>query len=89
MFCFPADSTLQGRAPDGPFAGRRGRHAAGHTGDFKALQKHILEGSALLCKMEASLRSLIVPALQEFSRGQVSSQGAKSATGQVTLKIQL
>ncbi|XP_039983654.1 LOW QUALITY PROTEIN: myomegalin [Xiphias gladius] len=70
------DSTLQGRAPDGPFAGRRGRHAAGHTGDFKALQKHILEGSALLCKMEASLRSLIVPALQEFSRGQPSDSAS-------------
>lgn len=53
----PAASTLQGQAPDGSFANRHGRHAVGHADDFKALQQQILEGSALLHKMEASLYS--------------------------------
>ncbi|XP_071342689.1 myomegalin isoform X2 [Trachinotus anak] len=67
-----AASTLQGQVPDGSFASRHGRHAVGHIDDFKALQQQILEGSALLCKMEAALRPLIVSALQEFSLHQPS-----------------
>ncbi|KAM8744919.1 myomegalin isoform 2-T2 [Acanthopagrus schlegelii] len=54
-------STLQGQAPDGSFANRHGRHAVGHADDFKALQQQILEGSALLHKMEASLYSFHQP----------------------------
>ncbi|TKS75200.1 Myomegalin Cardiomyopathy-associated protein 2 [Collichthys lucidus] len=52
---FNAASTLQGQAPYGSFADRHGRHAVGHIEDFKALKQQILEGSALLRKMEFSL----------------------------------
>ncbi|GLD67214.1 myomegalin-like protein, partial [Lates japonicus] len=69
-------STPQGQVPDGSFASRHGRHAVGHIDDFKALQQQILEGSALLCKMEATLHSLTVPALQEFSLHQPSDSGS-------------
>ncbi|KAE8294671.1 Myomegalin Cardiomyopathy-associated protein 2 Phosphodiesterase 4D-interacting protein [Larimichthys crocea] len=50
-----AASTLQGQAPYGSFANRHGRHAVGHIEDFKALKQQILEGGALLRKMEFSL----------------------------------
>ncbi|XP_073333371.1 myomegalin isoform X2 [Pagrus major] len=67
-------STLQGQAPDGSFSNRHGRHAVGHIDDFKALQQQILEGSALLHKMEASLYSL--SSTQEFSLHQPSDSGS-------------
>ncbi|XP_056233549.1 myomegalin isoform X3 [Seriola aureovittata] len=71
-----AASALQGQVPDGSFASRHGRHAVGHIDDFKALQQQILEGSALLSKMEVALRSLIVSALQEFSLHQPSDSAS-------------
>ncbi|KAM7012272.1 myomegalin [Tautogolabrus adspersus] len=67
-------STLQGQAPDGSFANRHGRHAVGHIDDFKALQQQILEGSALLRKMEVGLSSL--NAAQEFRLHQLSDSGS-------------
>ncbi|XP_030289744.1 myomegalin-like isoform X2 [Sparus aurata] len=67
-------STLQGQAPDGSFSNRHGRHAVGHVDDFKALQQQILEGSAVLHKMEASLYSL--SSTQEFSLHQPSDSGS-------------
>ncbi|KAI9523941.1 hypothetical protein NQZ68_022574 [Dissostichus eleginoides] len=67
-------STLQGQAPDGSFAHRHGRHAVGHVDDFKALQQQILEGSALLRKMETGLYSWSTP--QEFSPLQPSDSGS-------------
>ncbi|XP_068564082.1 myomegalin isoform X2 [Cebidichthys violaceus] len=69
-------STLQGQAPDGSFANRHGRHAVGHVDDFKALQQQVLEGSALLRKMETTLNSLSAP--QEFSLHQPSNSGSVS-----------
>ncbi|KAM6938464.1 myomegalin isoform 7-T7 [Lycodopsis pacificus] len=66
-------STLQGQAPDGSFANHHGRHAVGHVDDFKALQQQILEGSALLHKMEITCYSL-----QEFSLHQPSDSGSVS-----------
>ncbi|KAF3690479.1 Myomegalin Cardiomyopathy-associated protein 2 Phosphodiesterase 4D-interacting protein [Channa argus] len=57
-------STLQGQAPDGSFANRHGRHVVAHVDDFKALQQQLLEGSALLCKMEATVCPRSSP--QEF-----------------------
>ncbi|KAF3835548.1 hypothetical protein F7725_028106 [Dissostichus mawsoni] len=67
-------STLQGQAPDRSFAHRHGRHAVGHVDDFKALQQQILEGSALLRKMETGLYSRSTP--QEFSPLQPSDSGS-------------
>ncbi|XP_029284953.1 myomegalin isoform X3 [Cottoperca gobio] len=67
-------SILQGQAPDGSFANHHGRHAVGHIDDFKALQQQILEGSALLLKMETGLYSLSTP--QEFSLHQPSDSGS-------------
>ncbi|XP_070764419.1 myomegalin [Enoplosus armatus] len=67
-------SALQGQAPDGSFANRHGRHAVGHVDDFKALQQQIVEGSALLRKMDATLYSLSTP--QEFSLNQPSDSGS-------------
>ncbi|XP_068445595.1 myomegalin isoform X2 [Clinocottus analis] len=69
-------STLQGQAPDGSFANRHGRHAVGHVDDFKALQQQILEGIALLRKMENTFYSLSAP--QEFSLHQPSDSGSVS-----------
>ncbi|XP_029904757.1 myomegalin isoform X2 [Myripristis murdjan] len=66
---------LQGQAPDGSFANRHGRHAVGHVDDFKALQQQILEGSALVCKIEATLHTLSSPALPEFSLHQPMDTG--------------
>ncbi|XP_040895566.1 myomegalin isoform X2 [Toxotes jaculatrix] len=71
-----ASSSLQSQVPDGSFASRHGRHAVGHIDDFKALQQQIQEGSALLCKIDATLHSLIVPALQEFRLHQPSDSGS-------------
>ncbi|XP_041861960.1 myomegalin isoform X2 [Melanotaenia boesemani] len=51
-------ATLQGCALNGSSANRHGRHVVGHTEDFEALQQQLLEGSSLLLKMEAVLRSL-------------------------------
>ncbi|XP_044218217.1 myomegalin isoform X6 [Thunnus albacares] len=69
-----AASALQGQAPDGSFANRHGRHAVGHVDDFKALQQQILEGGALLRRMETAVCSL--NASQEFSRHQPSDSGS-------------
>nr|XP_046247378.1 myomegalin isoform X4 [Scatophagus argus] len=69
-----AASTLQGRAPDGPFANRHGHHAVGHVDNLKALQQQILEGVALLRRMEATLYPLSAP--QEFSLLQPSDSGS-------------
>lgn len=62
LFPLTAASTLQGRAPNGAFADRRGRHAVAHIDDFEALQQQIAQGGALLHTMEAQ---------QEFSLHQV------------------
>ncbi|XP_063747447.1 myomegalin isoform X2 [Eleginops maclovinus] len=67
-------STLKGQAPDGSFAHRHGRHAVGHVDDFKALKQQILEGCALLRKMETSLYSQSTT--QEFSLHQPSDSGS-------------
>ncbi|XP_035862912.1 myomegalin isoform X8 [Sander lucioperca] len=69
-----AASTLQAQAPDGSFANRHGGHAVGHIDDFKALQQQILQGGALLRKMETALYSLSGP--QEFSLHQPSGSGS-------------
>ncbi|XP_062419631.1 myomegalin isoform X2 [Pungitius pungitius] len=66
-------SSLQGHAPDGSFANRRGRHAVGHVDDFEALQQQVQEGSALLRKMETTCYSLSTA--QEFRLHQHSDSG--------------
>ncbi|XP_041646871.1 myomegalin isoform X3 [Cheilinus undulatus] len=69
-----ASSTLQGQAPDGSFANCHGRHAVGHIDDFKALQQQIVEGGALLRKMEVGLSS---PSMtQEFRLHQLSDSSS-------------
>ncbi|CAJ1059465.1 myomegalin isoform X4 [Xyrichtys novacula] len=68
-----AASSLQGQAPDGSFTNPHGRHAVGHIDDFKALQQQILEGGALLRKMEVTLSSLNTP--QELNFHQLSDSG--------------
>ncbi|KAM9358453.1 myomegalin [Symphorus nematophorus] len=68
-----AAPALQGQVPDGSFASRHGRHAVGHIDDFKALQQQILEGGALLRKMEATL--FPPSSQQEFSLRQPSDSG--------------
>ncbi|XP_026198735.1 myomegalin isoform X2 [Anabas testudineus] len=60
-------------APDASFSSRQSRHVVGHIEDFKALQQQILEGSALLHKMEGTLYSLCTP--QEFSLHHPSDSG--------------
>ncbi|KAG9338422.1 hypothetical protein JZ751_025826 [Albula glossodonta] len=49
---------LEGEAPDGSFANKNGRHAVGHVDDFTALRQQVLEGKALVGKMEAALLEL-------------------------------
>ncbi|CAI5636863.1 unnamed protein product [Oreochromis niloticus] len=67
-------STLHGHHTDGCFYNCHGRHAVGHIDDFKVLQQHILQGSALLLKMETALYSLSTS--QEFSFHQLSDWGS-------------
>ncbi|XP_004569408.3 myomegalin isoform X6 [Maylandia zebra] len=69
-----AGSTLHGHRTDGCFYNCHGRHAVGHIDDFKVLQQHILQGSALLLKMETALYSLSTS--QEFSFHQLSDWGS-------------
>uniref|UniRef100_A0A668SI60 Uncharacterized protein n=1 Tax=Oreochromis aureus TaxID=47969 RepID=A0A668SI60_OREAU len=69
-----AASTLHGHHTDGCFYNCHGRHAVGHIDDFKVLQQHILQGSALLLKMETALYSLSTS--QEFSFHQLSDWGS-------------
>ncbi|XP_038858828.1 myomegalin isoform X3 [Salvelinus namaycush] len=61
------DFSLEGQAPDGPFANRNGHHVVGHVDDFSALQQKILEGRVLIGKMEAALRATANHALLELS----------------------
>ncbi|KAM8875635.1 myomegalin isoform 3-T3 [Spinachia spinachia] len=68
--------SLEGQAPDGSFANRHGRHAVGHVDDFKALQQQVLEGSALLRKMETAYYSL--GTAQQFRLHQPSDSGPVS-----------
>ncbi|XP_063316217.1 myomegalin isoform X6 [Pelmatolapia mariae] len=70
----PAGSTLHGHRTDGCFYNCHGHHAVGHIDDFKVLQQHILQGSALLLKMETALYSLSTS--QEFSFHQLSDWGS-------------
>ncbi|XP_036377767.1 myomegalin isoform X3 [Megalops cyprinoides] len=58
-------AALEGEAPDGSFASKKGRHAVGHVDDFNALQQQILEGKVLVQKMEAALQSSLSSALLE------------------------
>ncbi|XP_063316214.1 myomegalin isoform X3 [Pelmatolapia mariae] len=67
-------STLHGHRTDGCFYNCHGHHAVGHIDDFKVLQQHILQGSALLLKMETALYSLSTS--QEFSFHQLSDWGS-------------
>ncbi|KAG7487571.1 hypothetical protein MATL_G00025030 [Megalops atlanticus] len=60
-------AALEGEAPDGSFANKKGRHAVGHVDDFNALQQQILEGKVLVQKMEAALQSSLSSALLEVS----------------------
>lgn len=69
LFPLPAAPTKHGHAPDGSFADRHGRHAIGHIDDFVALQQQILEGGALLRRIQAAVCSF--SASQEFSLRQV------------------
>uniref|UniRef100_A0A3B4ZTJ2 Myomegalin-like n=1 Tax=Stegastes partitus TaxID=144197 RepID=A0A3B4ZTJ2_9TELE len=69
-----AASTLQGQVPNYSFANNNGRHAVSHIDNFKALQQQILEGSALLHRMEAILYSLSTS--QEFFLQQPSDTGS-------------
>ncbi|KAI5619970.1 myomegalin isoform X2, partial [Silurus asotus] len=47
----------EGEVRDGLFACRTGCHVVGHWDDFIPLQQQLLEGKALICKMEATLQS--------------------------------
>ncbi|XP_016110570.1 myomegalin-like [Sinocyclocheilus grahami] len=60
---------LEGEAPDGSFANRNGRHAIGHVDDYSALQQQVMEGRALVQRMEAALQSSLSSALLEISGG--------------------
>ncbi|XP_036410662.1 myomegalin-like isoform X2 [Megalops cyprinoides] len=51
-------AALVGEAPDGSFANKNGRHAVGHVDDFSALQQQVLEGKALVSRMQACLLGL-------------------------------
>ncbi|XP_073789612.1 myomegalin isoform X48 [Danio rerio] len=48
---------LEGEAPDGSFACRTGRHMISHVDDFSVLQQQLLEGKAVIRKMEAALQA--------------------------------
>uniref|UniRef100_A0A3P8UIK7 Si:ch211-242b18.1 n=1 Tax=Cynoglossus semilaevis TaxID=244447 RepID=A0A3P8UIK7_CYNSE len=60
-------------------------HVVGHVDDFSALQQQILEGRALLCKMEAALHVLSVPTLQELSLHQPSCTSVSDTAAVTTL----
>ncbi|XP_026108731.1 myomegalin-like isoform X2 [Carassius auratus] len=60
---------LEGEAPDGSFANCNGRHAIGHVDDYSALQQQVMEGRALVQRMEAVLQSSLSSALLEISGG--------------------
>ncbi|XP_064188174.1 myomegalin [Anguilla rostrata] len=61
-----AHPALEGGAPDGSFASRKGRHTIGHVDDFRALQQQILEGKVLVHKMETVLQATLSAALLEY-----------------------
>lgn len=63
---------LEGEAPDGSFANRNGRHAIGHVDDYSALQQQVMEGRALVQRMEAALQSSLGSALLGISGGKVT-----------------
>ncbi|XP_067309039.1 myomegalin isoform X8 [Pseudorasbora parva] len=56
---------LEGEAPDGSFSSPNGRHAVGHVDDYGALQQQVLEGRALVQRMEAGWRSLNTALLEK------------------------
>ncbi|KAJ8376155.1 hypothetical protein SKAU_G00067350 [Synaphobranchus kaupii] len=56
---------LEGEAPDGSFASKKGRHTIGHVDDFRALQQQVLEGKVLVHKMETVLQVTLGSALLE------------------------
>ncbi|XP_058620782.1 myomegalin isoform X3 [Onychostoma macrolepis] len=60
---------LEGEAPDGSFANRNGRHAIGHVDDYSALQQQVMEGRALVQRMEAALQASLGSVLLEISGG--------------------
>lgn len=62
---------LEGEAPDGSFANRNGRHAIGHVDDYSALQQQVMEGRALVQRMEAALQASLGSALLQISGGKV------------------
>lgn len=62
---------LEGEAPDGSFANRHGRHAIGHVDDYSALQQQVMEGRALVQRMEAALQASLGSVLLEISGGKV------------------
>ncbi|KAJ8409485.1 hypothetical protein AAFF_G00228860 [Aldrovandia affinis] len=60
-------AALEGEAPDGSYANKNGRHAVGHVDDFSALRQQVLEGKALVCKMEAALLELDPRKVPDYS----------------------
>ncbi|XP_029355168.1 myomegalin isoform X3 [Echeneis naucrates] len=60
------------------FASCNGCHAVGDVDNFNALQQQILEGIALLSKMEAALRSMIFSAPQALSLHQPADSSVRT-----------
>lgn len=48
---------LEGEATDGSFANKHGRHVIGHIDDYSALRQQIGEGTLLVKKIAAFVRS--------------------------------
>ncbi|KAG9351132.1 hypothetical protein JZ751_025022 [Albula glossodonta] len=64
-------TALEGEAPDGSFANKKGRHTIGHVDDFNALQQQILEGKVLVHKMESVLQATLSAALLKAGSAKV------------------
>ncbi|XP_029474121.1 myomegalin isoform X3 [Rhinatrema bivittatum] len=60
-----SSSMLEDDTPDESFASKNGHHVIGHIDDYSALKQQILEGNALISKMESLMQSsLNIPFLE-------------------------
>ncbi|KAI1891487.1 hypothetical protein AGOR_G00144320 [Albula goreensis] len=69
-------TALEGEAPDGSFANKKGRHTIGHVDDFNALQQQILEGKVLVHKMESVLQATLSAALLKAGSAKALDYGS-------------
>nr|XP_020859044.1 myomegalin-like isoform X5 [Phascolarctos cinereus] len=82
--------TLEGDAPDGSFANKRGRHMIGHIDDYSALKQQILEGKVLVHKMVSLIQvTLNSPALEARGTEVLASESIHQLRGSTSTLHQI